>query len=326
MNQGLFAEWQPRYAEHGVAIFPVHGKKPAIKSYQVLGLSGSRQLVQRFGQESAFGLEAERARIVVVDIDTPDERVLADALDRHGPTPFIVRSGSGNHQTWYRRTDERRSIRPDPTLPIDILGRGVIVVPPSAGAKGAYQIINGSLDDLADLPALRNAPTVADADRESIGEGHRNSMLFQHCLAQARFCADFDTLLDIARTANASFLPPLSGAEVAKVARSAWGYEDRGENWLGAGQRVISTHAEVDGLMQKHPDAFLLLTLARRHHWGREFVLANAMAKRMPGGGWSRKRLASARRYLEACGEIEMVSPACRQLGPAIYRFKGGRF
>ena len=144
-------------------------------------------------------------------------------------------------------------------------------------------------------------------------------------MAQARFCDDFDALLDIACTANASFMPPLSDAEVVKVARSAWGYADRGENWFGAGQRVVTTHAEVDGLMQKQPDAFLLLTLARRHHWGREFVLANAMAKRMPGDGWSRKRLAAARRYLEEHGEIEMVSPACRQLGPAIYRFKGGR-
>ena len=151
-------------------------------------------------------------------------------------------------------------------------------------------------------------------------------MLFQHCMAQARFCDDFDALLDVASTANASFMPPLSDAEVVKIARSAWGYEDRGENWFGAGQRVVTTHAEVDGLMQTQPDAFLLLMLARRHHWGREFVLANAMAKRMPGDGWSRKRLAAARRYLEEHGEIEMVSPACRQLGPAIYQFKGGRF
>jgi hypothetical protein len=194
------------------------------------------------------------------------------------------------------------------------------------GTKGAYQIIQGGLDDLANLPVLRNAPAAAVANRGSVGEGHRNTMLFQHCMAQAHFCDDLDALLDIAQTANASFLPPLSDAEVAKIARSAWGYEERGENWLGAGQRVVTSHAEVDKLMQAHPDAFLLLTLVRRNHWGREFVLANAMAKRMPGGGWSRKRLAAARRYLEEHGPIEMVSPACRQLGPAIYRFKGGRF
>ena len=33
MTRGLFAEWQPRYAEHGIATFPVRGKVPAIRNY-----------------------------------------------------------------------------------------------------------------------------------------------------------------------------------------------------------------------------------------------------------------------------------------------------
>jgi hypothetical protein len=326
VTSGLFAEWQPRYAEVGVATFPVRGKSPAIKGYMALGLSGSRKLVGRFGQEAAFGLEAEMARIVVVDVDTPDERILAGVLDRYGPTPFIVRSGSGNHQAWYKRSNERRSIRPDASLPIDILGRGVIVAPPSIGKNGTYQIIQGCLDDLAELPVLRSAPAATVAHKDAVRDGCRNNTLFEHCMAQARFCDGVDALIDVARTTNDGFMPPLSDPEVVKIARSAWNYEDRGQNWCGAGQRVIATHAEVDGLMQTQPDAFLLLMLARRYHWGREFVLANAMAKRMPGGGWSRKRLATARRRLEEHGAIEMVSPACRRLGPAIYRLKGGRF
>jgi hypothetical protein len=54
MIRGAFAEWQPRYAEVGVATFPVRGKIPAIKGYQALGLSGSRKLVHRFGEEPTF--------------------------------------------------------------------------------------------------------------------------------------------------------------------------------------------------------------------------------------------------------------------------------
>lgn len=211
-------------------------------------------------------------------------------------------------------------------MPIDILGSGVIVAPPSAGAKGAYRIIQGSLDDLANLPLLRNPPGRLLPGAGSADMGRRNAMLFRYSMAQARFCDDLNALLDCAQTANANLAPPLPDAEVVKIVRSAWGYESRGANWFGAGQRVVTTHAEVDGLMLASPDAFLLLMLARRRHWGREFVLANAMAEQMPGGGWSRKRFAAARRDLVRHGAIEMVSPASRQLGPAIYRFKGGRF
>jgi hypothetical protein len=81
-------------------------------------------LALRFPVNDAFGFAlGRRTRITVLDIDSPDERVLSDALAKHGCSPFIVRSGSGNWQAWYRHGGEGRHVRPwggEP--PIDVLG------------------------------------------------------------------------------------------------------------------------------------------------------------------------------------------------------------
>jgi hypothetical protein len=100
---GRFAEFQPRYAEHRIATFPVNitvrEKRPAVRHYQRAGLRASGELARKFPEAQAFGFVCgPRSRITVLDIDTPDDRVLADALSRHGQTPFIVLSGSGNRQ------------------------------------------------------------------------------------------------------------------------------------------------------------------------------------------------------------------------------------
>jgi hypothetical protein len=121
------------------------------------------------------------------------------------------------------------------------------------------------------------------------------------------------------------FYEPLPDAEVLKVVAGAWAKEIAGENWFGRGGRVIASAAEVDDLLPNHPDAFVLLMILRRHHWGRPFVIANAMAETMPGGGWHRKRLASARSALERLGQIEKLRPASKRYGPALYQFKGGQ-
>src|SRR5215207_391405 len=157
---GAFAEWQPRYAKHGIATFPVvidgAGKRPAVKGYLKVGSILSQELARRFPANDAFGFAlGRRSQITVLDVDTNDERTLSDALARHGASPLIVRSGSGNWQAWYRHCGEGRHVRPwGHDLPIDVLGGGYVVAPPSAGARGRYQIVQGSLDDLPRLPPL----------------------------------------------------------------------------------------------------------------------------------------------------------------------------
>jgi hypothetical protein len=97
---GIFAEWQPRYAEVGIATFPVRDKRPAVRGYLRLGSRTSEQLVLKFANDNAFGIACKPSGLTIVDVDTTDERVLADALADYGATPIIVRSGSGNYQAW----------------------------------------------------------------------------------------------------------------------------------------------------------------------------------------------------------------------------------
>ena len=121
------------------------------------------------------------------------------------------------------------------------------------------------------------------------------------------------------------FYEPLPDEEVVRVVASAWAKEIAGDNWFGRGGRVVVDANEVDELLRNHPDAFILLTILRRHHWGqREFVVANGMHSSMPGGGWPVKRFTAARSRLEQVGEIRMVRRHSKH-SPAVYRFKGGQ-
>lgn len=331
---GLFADWQPRYAEHAIATFPVRAKekKPAIRGYLKLGICSSNQLAIKYPEAESFGFACRRNRITVLDVDAPDERLLADALDELGPTPLVVRSGSGNFQAWYRNNDEGRRIRPDPSRPIDILGDGYVVAPPSQGARGLYSLIQGCLDDLGSLPTMRRTSRLlgglAASERltKPLRAGNRNNELWRACMKRAVACQTFDELLEAGMQMNLSqCYEPLPADEVLKIVASAWEKERIGENWFARGGRVIMQAEDIDGILRDDPDAFILLTVLRRHHWGnREFVVANAMHASMPGGGWRERRFTTARKRLEETGEIVMVRPHSKH-SPAVYRFKGSQ-
>jgi hypothetical protein len=68
--KGVFSEWQPHYALRRIATFPVgHDKKPQIRRWNKVGLSGSAKLAQRFTQANALGFQAgPRSRVTVLDI------------------------------------------------------------------------------------------------------------------------------------------------------------------------------------------------------------------------------------------------------------------
>jgi hypothetical protein len=145
-------------------------------------------------------------------------------------------------------------------------------------------------------------------------------------MSEAPTCSNINSLTEEALSFNlAEFYEPLPDDEVLRVVASSWAKELSGTNWFGRGGRVIFDTAEVDDLLYQEPDAFILLTILRRHHWAREFVVANAMAEGMPKGGWRRHRLAAARQRLVDLGVIKEISPASRHGGPARYRFKGGQ-
>jgi hypothetical protein len=93
-----FRHWQPVYADYGIPTFSVQiapgAKKPMVSNYGQFGLPASTGIARKFPDATAIGfMVGRRTGLTVLDVDTPDERVLADALDRYGPTPVIVRSG-----------------------------------------------------------------------------------------------------------------------------------------------------------------------------------------------------------------------------------------
>lgn len=68
---GVFAEWQPRYAERGIPTFPVQEKRPAIRGYLRLGLATSARLTAKFSDAGAIGFAlGKRSKITVLDVDT----------------------------------------------------------------------------------------------------------------------------------------------------------------------------------------------------------------------------------------------------------------
>jgi Bifunctional DNA primase/polymerase, N-terminal/Primase C terminal 1 (PriCT-1) len=233
------------YAEHGIVTFPIRGdKRPAISNYQKLGARGSRILAEsRLANLPATGfMTNQRNGVKIMDVDTTDEKVLADALSRHGHTPLVGRTASGKYHGYYKHNGERRRIRPWRGLPIDLLGAGgFAVAPPSQIASGEYSFIQGSLDDLDRLPTLANLDLPEDVSsnvsltthlRGPVTEGERNKRLFGHCMRNAHHVETFDELLDVARTFNQFHCqPPLEDSEVIATAQSAWSYEAQFCRW-----------------------------------------------------------------------------------------------
>jgi hypothetical protein len=322
-----FRDWQPHYAAHGIATFPVQiapgEKKPMVSNYGRFGLPASTRIARKFPDATAIGfMVGRRTGLTILDVDTSDERVLADALDRHGPTPVIVRSGSRNFQAWYCNNSETRLIRPEPDKPVDILGGGFVVAPPSRGVKGDYQFIQGGLDDLDRLPILRgieiaSPPLSPDLPLvKTIAEGGRNDALFNHCMRSARRCDDLESLLDVARTHNQEFLPPLPEAEVMKTAISAWGYTERGENRFGSHGAWLPLD-EVNRLVSD-PDVLALVCWLRANNRpDAQFWVADGLKDQL---GWSLHQLREARRRAVEYGEIKLVRSHCPGK-PAVYVF-----
>jgi hypothetical protein len=309
-EEGIFTKWQPQYAERRIATFPVKAdKKPAIRRWNQITLKGSSRLAERFHESDAFGFQlGPKSQITALDVDSRDEAVLADALTCHGDTPFIVRTGGGYH-AYYSYGGERRHIRPYHNKPIDILGSGFVVAPPSISERGTYQIIAGTLDDLTNLPPIQVALDNLRAEAR-IPEGRRNNTLFRFALEQARHSDTFDALLDVMRTRNMDCEPPLPDDVIISTAKSAWRYEQAGRNLVGRGRSVLTPHSVIDELIGEHQDATLRWT---------------AVVLRMPcdppplfgvmDASWSGALLQSSN--LETTSRLCLTVSRCRQSCPS---------
>jgi hypothetical protein len=336
LSQDIFGTWQGEYAGRGLATFPVqvigHDKIPMTRGYQRTGLRGSTELARKFGSALALGITLNSRRMIV-DVDTTDESALADVLAERGDTPLIAQTASKggfhvyygeNAGAWKHYRNSRRVIRPEADKPVDYLGAGFAVVPPSLTATGRYEFVRGTLDDIGRLPPFRGVvpplqpetrvvPTEATT---TVSQGNRNNALWRNCMRRAHSCNNFDALLAFARDANVSYQPPLEAAEVMKIARSAWDHTEAGRNRFGQHGAFFPIEEVVTMLHEQ--DAFILLAFLRAHNgpWT-EFWVSNGLSETL---GWTRKRLAATRQRLLELGYIEQVRRASRHT-PALFQF-----
>lgn len=326
---GVFAQHAPDYVAAGLPVFPVdtRRKKPAVRNWQQSGMSATRDWIGRHGDADGLGLcMGARTRLVEVDVDFVGDAALAAARERFGDTPVTIRTASGKGKLWYRHNGEGRRIRTPGGLPIDILGAGFTVAPPSyrPDLGRSYGFLTGSLADLDGLPTIRADALDVHSGRaaETVREGERNRALFLWCMAQARFCDDADALIDCAQTWASAMPVPLDPGEVTRTARSAWRYEVEGRNIVGLKRPQLIVRDKVMDDLMREPDAYLLLDLFRRYHSNRpSFTIAPTAMSRAGIPPWHRSRIERARDVLVDLGHVaELEPPDADKRRPGLYR------
>lgn len=250
---GVFAEHAPAYMAAGLPVFPVNtrAKRPAVRNWQRSGIHATREWIGRHGDADGLGLcMGERSRLVEVDVDAAGPACLAEAIERFGETPVVIRTPSDKHKLWYRHNGERRRIRPISGLPIDVLGAGFTVAPPSyrPDLARSYGFLKGSLADLDRLPPIRGGALQSGYQRaaETVREGERNNVLWRWCMVEARFCDDVDALIDAAQTWACAMPVPLDPREVEPRARSV-GLPGEGPEHRRAAPPATRTEGQNDG-------------------------------------------------------------------------------
>ena len=316
---GAFRQHVGDYLGAGLPCFPVdtRHKRPAVRGWQRATARSARAWAAKLPDADGLGVVlGERSRLVEVDVDAVGDAALGAALERFGESPVTIRTASGKSKIWYRHNGEGRRIRPIPGEEIDVLGAGFTIAPPSwrDDLGAGYRFLTGGLADLRDLPtirpdALEKPQAYAGRVAETVRTGERNTRLFRYAMTQARFCDDLEALEDVCATWAEAMPDPLAAAEVAQVARNAWGYEVRGRNFIGLRKPQVTTWDAIMDKLQDEPDAFFLLTVFRRYHDNRDaFAIAPTAMSKAGNPPWHRSRIARARDVLVDRGFIAEVS------------------
>lgn len=332
---GIFADHAGAFLDAGLAPFPINttAKRPAVKGWQKAspGLARAWAGNPRLAGADGLGIVMGPASgLVEVDVDAAGDAWLAAAVDRFGDSPIAIQTASGKYKLWFRHNGEGRHIRPLTGLPIDVLGGGFTIAPPSVRSDGgAYRFIRGGLDDIPRLPIIREGAldfgrqhaTERGVDRipEAVRSGERNDTLWRWTMAQARYCDDVEQLIDAAATWAGAFPDPLSSQEVEKCARSAWAYETSGRNYLGLRRPQLTEKDVAMDVLRDSPDAFYLLSLFERFHRNKAafFIAPRPLGASL---GWRYARIETARDVLLSRGFIEELRPPQRGKAPGSYR------
>lgn len=329
---GVYSQFAPAYADRGLPVFPVdtRSKEPAVKGWEAATPIKARAWANAAHLAANDGLGIVMGKpsgITEIDVDAVGDAWLSAAIDRFGATPIVIRTASGKTKLWYRHNGEGRHIRPFNGLPIDVLGGGFTIAPPSwrDDLGASYAFVAGGLDDLERLPVIRSdaMPGTFARALEAVLRGERNDSLWRYCMAQARHVDDVEALIDVAVTWASAFPEPLSSLEAERCARSAWGYEASGRNYLGLKKPQLNAQDKImDDLIHDHPDAYCLFNYLWRWHRSRShFAIAPKAMSEAASPAWHRTRIARARDVLIERGHIIEISAPIRGHRAGQYRF-----
>jgi hypothetical protein len=318
----MFTEWQAEYAKYAVATFPVsvgpEGKKPCVTNYTRVGLRASAELALRFPEAHSFGFCCgPRSRLTVVDMDDKDPAIVDEAQRIFGRSPLVWRTGGAKFAMPFRHNGEVRRIRPIASLPIDILGAGLCVAPPSAGLRCAYEIVEGSLTDLNHLPVARLPQELAQplVERDRISKGQRNNALFRYCRSVVGYCDDLNQFIDTAETwTDQQFAVPLPKAEIAKTCTSVWKYQGGQKQVSG---RMLSRH-QFDELARAPAVMGVFAILAAENGADATFMIADGFGGK---NGWPRRLMPAVREKLIELGIVKSVRRPGKG-APGLYRWR----
>ena len=325
---GVFARHAPEYFERGLACFPVNTqeKKPAVRNWQRATTRASRLWARDFPNAAGLGINmGAKSGISEIDVDTTGGAALGKAIERYGESPIVIRTASGKHKLWYRHGGEQRLIRPVPGEPVDVLGAGFTIAPPSEceDLGAAYRFVRGGLEDIGKLPAISPGALDGGTRRASeIHQGERNDALFRWCMREARHCDDAAALVDAAATWADGMPSRLPAREIEKTAISAWKYEAQGRNFIGMHRPIVTENDKNMEMLADAPDAYFLLGLFQRFHTNRrEFAIAPAAMAASRNPAWGHERIRRARSVLVGRGLlIEVAAPDARKRKAGRYR------
>lgn len=329
----IYAQHAGTYAAAGLPVFPVdtRKKRPALKGWQKATPQRARiwASVENLGNADGLGLVMGKpSNVTEIDVDGVGEAWLAVALERFGETAITIRTASGKAKLWYRHNGEGRHIRPLGDQPIDVLGSGFTIAPPSwrEDLAASYVFHTGGLEMLDCLPCIKSTALDTGFRRaaEGVRKGQRNDNLWRYCMVQARHCDDVEALIDVARTWASAFADPLSLAEIERCARSAWRYETTGRNFIGLRKPQITEWDKIMDALIDQPEAYALYQMFLRWHGNRPFFAIAPRAMSEAGSPpWSRHKIANARDVLLERGFIEELVKPHRGRNPGQYRLNG---
>jgi hypothetical protein len=280
----------------------------------------------------ADGLACMAGSLTVIDIDArgaEGERLLADVQREVGESRFIVRTGGGGFHAYFRHRGEGRKIRLDPRRPIDLLGGGQIVLPPSTGSKAKYEIIHGTLDDLTALTPIRSAepalgavceheqPAPAAFANMQANTGRNNTLFDSLCKEARSLPPTLQAFIDRGRELNQLFGEPMTDSRVINTAKSVFRYVEKGE--LRTGEHGAWFQRPQVQALAREPYLFALIGWLKAQNGPEaEFWIANGLAAAHLG--WPTDQLREARNRAKELGWIEMIAQAAKGRN-ALYRW-----